>query len=104
MKDKAKRKKLEAAGFTVGRSQDYLETNDTEAAMIGIRVAIAQSIRARRKSAGLTQAHVGKMAATTQSRVAKVENASAEVSMDLCMRVLLVLGGNQKKILKAVAA
>ena len=102
--DKAKKKKLEVAGWKVGSAQDFLQMGDTEAAMVSIRVSLAQSIRVRRKAAGLTQAAVAKKAGTTQARVAKAENASHEVSLDLCMRVLLSLGANPKKIAKAIAA
>lgn len=102
--DKAKKKKLEAAGWKVGSSQEFLGLDDTEAALVTIRVSLAESIRMRRKAAGLTQAQVAKRAATTQARVAKAENANPEISLDLCMRVLLTLGANPKKIAKAIAA
>ena len=78
--------------------------DDTEAALVAIRVSLAQSIRARRHAAGLTQAEVAKQAKTTQARVAKAEHAHPEISLDLCLRILLVLGANPKKIAKAIAA
>ena len=101
--DKAK-KKLEAAGWKVGNAQDFLGMDDTEAALVTIRVSLAESIRARRKTAGLTQAQLAKQASTTQARIAKAENAYPEVSLDLCMRILLTLGANPQKIAKAIAA
>ena len=103
--DKAKKRKLEAAGWRVGTAQGFLEMDETEAALVAIRVSLAASIRARRKAAGLTQAEVAKMASTTQARVAKAENASQQgVSLDLAMRLLLSLGANPEKIAKALAA
>lgn len=102
--DKAKKKKLEAAGWKVGSARDLLGLDSTEAGLVAIRVSAAQSIRARRKAAGLTQAVLAKKAGTTQARVAKAENASQEVSLELCMRLLLTLGADRKKIAKAMAA
>ena len=102
--DKAKRKKLEAAGWAVSSAHDFLDMDATETALVAIRVSLAESIRARRTAAGLTQAEVAKRAKTTQARVAKAENANPEVSLDLCLRILLTLGGNSKKIAKAIAA
>jgi len=102
--DKAKKKKLKAAGFKVGSASEFLELNDTEAALVAIRVSLAQGVRKRRKAAGLTQAAVAKKAGTTQARVAKAENANPEISLDLLMRLLISLGANPKQIAKAIAA
>lgn len=84
--DKAKRKKLEAAGWAIGSAQEFLEMDATEAALVSIRMSLAESIRARRTTAGLTQAEVAKRAKTTQARVAKAENATPEISLDLCSK------------------
>jgi DNA-binding XRE family transcriptional regulator len=100
----AKKKKLEAAGWRTGGAKDFLDLDATEAALVTIRVSLAEGIRIRRKAAGLTQAQLAKQASTTQARVAKAENANPEVSIDLCMRILLTLGANPKKIAKAIAA
>ena len=102
--EKNKKKKLEQAGWKVGSSKEFLGMDDAEAGLVAIRVSLAKSIRARRKAAGLTQAQVAKQAETTQARVAKAENASPEISIDLCIRLLLSLGANPTKIAKAIAA
>lgn len=102
--DKAQKKRLEAAGWKVGSASDFLELDETEAALVAIRVSLAESIRVRRGKAKLTQAQVAKRAGTTQARVAKAEHANPEVSLDLCMRLLLTLGANPAKITRAIAA
>lgn len=102
--EKAKKKKLETAGWKVGSARDFLGMDDTEAALVAIRVSLAENIRARRTTAELTQAALAKLAGTTQARVAKAENANPEISLDLCMRLLLALGASSKKIAKALAA
>ena len=66
--DKSKRKKMEAAGWKVGSAQDFLDMASTETALVAIRVSLAESIRARRTTAGLTQAEVAKRAKTTRQR------------------------------------
>lgn len=103
--DKAKKRKLASAGWKVGTAPDFLSMDDTEAALVAIRVSLAGSIRARRQAAGLTQAAVAKRANTTQARVAKAENASQQgISLDLGLRILLSLGANPNKIAKSLAA
>lgn len=102
--DRNKKKRLEKAGWTVGSASDFLELADAETGLVEIRISLAQSIRARRNAAELTQAEVAKLAGTTQARIAKAENANPEISLDLCLRVLLALGASHKKIAKAIAA
>jgi len=103
--DDKKKSKLAAAGWNVGTAAEFLELPNTEAALVAIRVSLAESIRARRQAAGLTQAAVAKLTQTTQSRVAKAENASQRgVSLDLSMRILLSLGADAASIAKAIAA
>ena len=45
--DKKTRKKLEAAGWTIGDAGDFLELTDAEAEFIETKLALAQDLRAR---------------------------------------------------------
>jgi len=64
-------------------------------------------IKAQRLAAGLTQQELAKQARTVQATVARIENGSTRVSLDLAMRVLLSVapkgvemkvGGKRKKV------
>ncbi len=46
--DKAKRAKLEAAGWKIGSVQDFLELTDEEAEIIEIRLSLAAALKQRR--------------------------------------------------------
>lgn len=87
----------------MGTAQDCLGMDETEAALVEIRVSLAMSIRARRKPAKITQTALAKQAGTTQARVAKAEHGNSEISLDLCMRVIFVLGAIPEKIAQAIA-
>jgi ribosome-binding protein aMBF1 (putative translation factor) len=52
---RAKRKKLEAAGFRVGWVQDYLHISDEEMALINLKARLVQMLRPAREAAGITQ-------------------------------------------------
>jgi DNA-binding XRE family transcriptional regulator len=88
-----KRKALEAAGFVFGDAEDFLELTREERLLVEIRVAVSNAIRARRKRSSLTQTEAAKLLKTSQSRFARIEAGSADVSLDLMFKGLFRLGG-----------
>jgi ribosome-binding protein aMBF1 (putative translation factor) len=102
--DKAKRKRLEAAGWKVGTVAEFLQLSDEEAAVIELRLRLSDSIRRRRTRLGLSQAAMAKRLGSSQSRVAKMESADPSVSLDLLLRALLALGATRRDIARAIAA
>jgi predicted XRE-type DNA-binding protein len=101
--DKKTMKKLEAAGWTVGDAQEFLELTDAEAEFIEMKLALAQDLRARRLERHLNQTQVARIVGSSQSRVAKMEAADASVSIDLLVRALLSLGAAREDLAKAVS-
>ena len=91
--DKRKRKALEAAGWVFEDAEDFLELTPEERCLVELRVAISRDIRARREQQHMTQLQLAKKLKTSQPRVAKIEAASADVSLDLMFRSLFALGG-----------
>ena len=89
-----KRKKLEAAGFVVSDTQEFLNLTDEEMAYIEIKRSLSQHLRERRKTRRLTQTKAAKMLHTSQSRFAKMEHAEKTVSIDLLVRANLALGAS----------
>jgi predicted XRE-type DNA-binding protein len=91
--DAEKRKAIEAAGWKVGDAADFLEMSDEERQLLDTRVALAMAIRQQRQAAKLSQKQLGAKLKTSQPRVAKIERAASDVSMDQLVRALTVAGG-----------
>jgi predicted XRE-type DNA-binding protein len=96
--NKAKRKALEAAGFVFEDAEDFLELTVEERRLVDLRLAVSRAARARRIQQNLTQEQVAKRLKSSQSRVAKLEAGSADVSLDLMFRALFVLGGSVQEL------
>ena len=91
--DAAKRKTIEAAGWRVGDTNDFLELSDKESQLLDIRVKLALAIRQQREAAHLSQKELGALLKTSQPRVARIERAASDVSMDQLIRAFTVAGG-----------
>ncbi len=91
--DAAKRKLIEAAGWKVGDAADFLEMSDEERQLLDTRVELALAIRQQREALHLSQKQLGAMLKTSQPRVAKIERAASDVSMDQLIRAFTVAGG-----------
>ena len=91
--DSAKRHAIEAAGWKVGDAADFLEMSAEERQLLDTRVEIARAVRSLREAAKMTQVQLGKMLKTSQPRVAKIERAAPDVSLDQLVRALAVAGG-----------
>lgn len=98
----AKRKRLEAAGWKVGDTKQLLGLSDAEAALIEIKLRLADALRDIRGRHRLTQQQASKLLRSSQSRVAKMESGDATVSLDLLVRSLLKLGASRGEIAKHV--
>ena len=101
--DDAKRKRLEAAGYTVTDTQEFLGLSDEEMAYIDLHIALSDAVRDRRKAHGLTQQELAARLGSSQSRVAKVEAGDTSVSLDLLVRALLATGATVADIADVIA-
>jgi DNA-binding XRE family transcriptional regulator len=95
---KTKKKRLEAAGWRVGTTAELLDLTPVEEAFIELKLALAQSLRDRRKRRKLTQTQLARLLKSSQSRVAKMESSDPSVSLDLLVRSLLVLGASPRDL------
>jgi ribosome-binding protein aMBF1 (putative translation factor) len=91
--DATKRKALEAAGWKVGDAADFLGMSAEERQLLDARVKLATAIRQLRLARGLSQKDLGAKLKTTQPRVAKIERAASDVSMDQLIRAFTAAGG-----------
>ncbi len=91
--DAAKRKLIEAAGWKIGDAADFLEMSDQERQLLDTRVKLALAIRQQREALHLSQKQLGALLKTSQPRVAKIERAASDVSMDQLIRAFTMAGG-----------
>ena len=99
-----KRRKLEAAGWKVGSSQDFLGLTDEEIEFIEMKLALSRKVREQRAKEGISQTELAKRLGSSQSRIAKMESGDASVSVDLMLKALLALGLPRKKVGQVLAA
>lgn len=98
-----KRKRLEAKGWKVGSTQEFLGLTDEESAYIDMKLRLARSLRELRQRRGLTQGDFAKLLRSSQSRVAKMEAGDASVSLDLLIRSLLSLGTSSAAVSRIIS-
>lgn len=96
--DKAKRKRLESAGWRVGSAADFLGLSPAESAILELKLMLVDELKRRRRSERLTQTEVAKRLRSSQSRVAKMEAGDASVSLDLLVRSVLELGASRRDL------
>jgi predicted XRE-type DNA-binding protein len=101
--DEAKKQRLEAAGWRVGDTADFLELTPEEVAFIEIRLGLAKQLRDTRRQGGWSQTAVAERLGSSQSRIAKMEAADLSVSLDLMVRSLLALGATRAEVGRAIA-
>ena len=100
----AKRKKLEANGWKLGNTTDFLNLSDEEAAYIEMKLKLAKHLKLARISRRLTQKELAHRINSSQSRVAKMETGDRSVSIDLLIKSLLALGIKEKDIGKTISS
>src|SRR5580704_7198302 len=91
--DASKRKALKAAGWKIGDAADFLEMSAEERQLLDARVEIALAIRRQREARKLSQKELGSRLKTSQPRIAKIERAASDVSLDQLVRAFTAAGG-----------
>jgi len=100
--DSKKKKKLEARGWVVGDTSDFLHLTAEEARYIELKLALSESLKAERLKQQVTQVELAKMIGSSQSRVAKMEAGDPAVTVDLLLKALLTLGVTKKQLAKII--
>ncbi len=94
--NKTRQKRLQGAGWKLGSAKDFLGLSEQEAALIEMRLALADSLKQRRLARHLSQEQFAREIGSSQSRVAKMEAADPSVTIDLLLRSLLALGVSRR--------
>src|SRR5260370_38427766 len=101
--DQAKKKRLESAGWKVGTTAEFLGLGDEDAAIVELRLGLATGVREERNRRSMTQAQLGKLLGSSQSRVAKMEAADPPGSIGLMIRSLLTRGPPRRTVASLTA-
>jgi DNA-binding XRE family transcriptional regulator len=99
----SKKAKLASRGWKVGDTKEFLDLSSEEAALIELRLKLAEGLKARRKRKRLTQQDLAAAVQSSQSRVAKMESGDPTVSIDLLMRSLIALGASRRDLARIIA-
>ena len=102
--NKAKKERLEAAGWKVGSAREFLGLSDEESALIEVKLELGRAVRAERTRRGMTQAALARELGSSQSRVAKMETGDPSVSLDLLVRSLFRLGASRRDLARYLSA
>ncbi len=102
--DRRKRRKLEAAGWAVGSTREFLDLTEAEAAYVEFKSTLSGFLRSARERQNLSQEAIARRVGSSQSRIAKMEAADPGVSIDLLLRSLFALGAQPADIGKALRA
>ncbi len=99
----SKRRKLAGKGWVTGDAEDFLGLSKEEAAYIELRLKLAEGLKSKRQSKGLTQTELAQTMSSSQSRVAKMEAGDPTVSLDLLVKSLLALGTSRRQLASIIA-
>lgn len=88
-----KREALEKAGWTFGDAAEFLGLSNEDREILEFRLKVSREPRRLREGSLLTQRQLANRIGSSQSRVAKIESASQEVSLDLMLRGFFAVGG-----------
>jgi len=100
---RSKRNRLEKSGWKVGTTQEFLDLSDQEMALIDMKQRLMQMVRDRRGKLKMTQEALAEQLQSSQSRVAKLEGRSPDVSLDLIVRALFAMGVSQRDLAKEIS-
>jgi predicted XRE-type DNA-binding protein len=102
--NEAKRKRLEAAGFSVGDAEDFLGLTPVERELVNLRVTLSRAVRSLRERKNMTQKEVATRINSSQSRIAKLESGANDVSLDLMFRAYFAVGGKLSDVVGTTKA
>jgi len=94
----AKKRKLEARGWTVGTAEEFLGLSKEESEFVELKLALAEGVRTRRRLQNITQTELARLVGSSQSRIAKLEAADPTVAVDLMIRSLFATGAGRREL------
>ena len=96
--------RLQAAGWKVGDSEDFLQLSDEEARLVALKLSLISAVKKSRLKRKLSQIDLAQRMKSSQSRIAKIEAGDPSVSLDLIVRALIASGATTRDIQTAFVA
>ena len=90
--------RLQAAGWKVGSTEDFLQLSDEEAQLVALKLSLINAVKKSRLEHKLSQIDLAQRMKSSQSRIAKIEAGDASVSLDLIVRALIASGATTRDI------
>ena len=81
---------------------EFLGLTPEDEAIVNIRLALHRKLKEARARSGLTQAALAQRIGSSQSRIAKAEAGSREISLDLILRAAIASGATAREIGEAI--
>ena len=94
--DAKKKRKLQKMGGRVATVAEFLDLSAAEAAVVELRLELAEAVRKKRAEARMTQAQLAKAIGSSQARVAKMEGGDPQASIESLVRALVALGAKPR--------
>jgi ribosome-binding protein aMBF1 (putative translation factor) len=95
-KDKLER--LQAGGWQVGNTEDFLQLDEEEAMLLALKLSLTNAVKKSRIKRKLSQVDLAQRMKSSQSRIAKIEAGDPSVSLDLIVRALIASGATTRDI------
>ena len=90
-------------GQVVTRAE-LLGLTPEDEAIVNIRLALYRKLKEARARSGLSQSALAERIGSSQSRIAKAEAGSGEISLDLILRAAIASGADAREIGEAITA
>ena len=97
-----KKKRLEAAGWKVGSSGEFLGLSPEEVELVEMKLVLGQVLKHYRVRGRLTQQELAAKLGSSQSRVAKLESGVRGATLDLLFRALFASGATTDDIAREI--
>ena len=87
----------------MGSADEFLGLTREEGALVSLRLSLAAQVRSRRLRLHYSQAELARRVGSSQSRIAKLEAAESDVSLDFLFRALFATGAKMSDVGKILA-
>ena len=89
-------------GWVEGSVREFLDLSAADMEYVETKLALSRRLRELRTKKDLSQTELAAALKTSQSRVAKMEQGDATVSIDLLLQALFGLGCSRKELARAL--
>ena len=99
--NKTRLQKLQAAGWKVSDTRDFLKLSEEEAMLVELKLSLTSALKQARAKRRLSQVDLAQRMGSSQSRVAKIEAGDPAISLDLIVRALFAAGVTRQELRRA---